>query len=245
MIALPDQEPGNPLPSDTSTGKAFESACPRAASEPDTPPSLIETMRVQAGGLVPLLEGHIERMQRSSRALGYRCPDEAALRTQILQTVARLDPSQTWRLRLLLAPEGGLHLETNPLPAPLTPLKVAVQGPRVSGATRWLGHKTTHRPWYKDATTWLAAHSDIFDILYWNENGEMCEGSRSNLYMQTPDGRWLTPPLESGALPGVQRQALLHAGLVQVATIHRDDFMHASAWRISNALRGWCDAKLA
>ena len=117
-----------------------------------------------------------------------------------------------------------------------------MQGRRMAGAESWLRHKTTHRPWYESATQWLGSHPDIFDVLFWNENGEMCEGSRSNLYMQAGNGKWLTPPLEAGVLPGVQRQALLQAGLAEEAPVRRDDFLQAKGIRISNGLRGWCDA---
>lgn len=211
------------------------------ASEPTTPPSLIETLRVEPGGSLPLLEGHIERLSRSCAALGYPLPEDAVIRKRVAQAIAGLETGQRWRLRLLLAPDGGLSLETHPLTTPPAPLKVIVDGPRLSGATHWLQYKTTHRPWYQQAAAWLADHPDIFEILYWNDVGEMCEGSRSNLYMQACDGRWQTPPLSSGALPGVQRQALLREGLVAEARITREDFLQARAWRISNALRGWLD----
>lgn len=215
---------------------------PTPAAEPETLPSLIETMRVEPGGAMPLLDGHLSRLRHSSAALGHACLGEPSLREQIAGAAERLDAGSGWRMRLLLAPDGCLSLETAPLPPPQPPLKVIVQGPRARGAEAWLRHKTTHRPWYQQATQWLADHPDVFDVLYWNENDEMCEGSRSNLYLQTTDGRWLTPPLEAGALPGVQRQALLRAGLVEEASIQRDDFLHAPAIRISNALRGWLDA---
>lgn len=214
------------------------------APEPPTPPHLIETLRVEPGSALPLLEGHLARLQRSSTSLGYACPGKTDLRTQIAQAVSDLNPATGWRLRLLLAPDGTLNLETTPLAPPQPPLKVVLQGPRMSGAKNWLLHKTTHRPWYEETAQWLASHPDIFDVLYWNENGDMCEGSRSNLYMQANDGKWLTPPLEAGALPGVQRQALLEAGLVEEARLQRDDFLLATRIRISNGLRGWCDAVL-
>lgn len=243
MVPEPQEPRAFPAPG-AAAGDSARRVPARPAPEPATAPSLIETMRVEPGGLVPLLEGHLQRLHRSCAALGHSWPGEAAVRDRVAQTIAGLHDGQTWRLRLLLAPDGGLSLETGLLAPPRTPLKVALRGPRAAGAENWLRHKTTHRPWYEHAAQWLADHPDVFDVLYWNENGEMCEGSRSNLYMRTPGGGWLTPPLGSGALPGVQRQALLDAGLVEVGPIHRDDFLRAPAWRISNALRGWRDAVL-
>jgi len=217
----------------------------RTARPPSAPPNLIETIRIEHDGTLPLLDGHLERLRRSCQALGHRWPGELEIRARVKQRATGLNVGRAWRLRLLLAPDGGLTLEHGPLETLRDPLHVIVAGPRASGASEWLRHKTTHRPWYQDATRWLAEHPDVFDILYWNENGEMCEGSRSNLYMQRSDGRWLTPPLESGALPGVQRNALLRAGRVEEAPISCDEFLQAPAWRISNALRGWRDAAQA
>ena len=205
------------------------------------PPRLIETLRVEPGGTLPLLEGHLTRLQASCAALGYPAPDIAALREQLTQRAAQLDTARAWRLRLLAGHDGSHTLEHSPLATPGDPLPVVLRGPRDGGAAFWLRHKTTHRPWYEDAARWLAGHPTVFDILYWNEDGMMCEGSRSNLYMLASDNRWLTPPLSSGALPGVQRQALLQAGLAHEAPISRDAFLQARAWRISNALRGWRD----
>jgi len=207
-------------------------------------PHLIETLRVERGGAMPLLEGHLDRLRASCAALGHAAPDIAAIREELARCAAGLDTGQAWRLRLLTAPDGRHTLEHGPLATPQDPLPVIVTGPRKGGSEFWLRHKTTHRPWYEDAAAWLAAHPHIFDILYWNGHGEMCEGSRSTLYMQSEDGRWLTPPLRAGLLPGVQRAALLRAGRAEEAAIDRDTFLRASAWRISNALRGWRDVVL-
>lgn len=213
------------------------------AAEPAAVPSLIETMRVESGGAMPLLDLHLQRVQRSCDALGHVWPGEAAIRKRLSQILPTLDSARIWRARLLLSPNGAFEVEHSPLERLAEPVSVIVTGPRQGGAATWLRHKTTHRPWYVQATQWLAEHPDVFDVLYWNDEGDMCEGSRSNLYMQAADGRWLTPPLATGALPGVQRQALLQAGLAHEAAISRDEFLNARAWRISNALRGWLDAR--
>lgn len=211
------------------------------AAAPMEPPQLIETMRVEIGGRMPLLDGHLERLRRSCNELGYVWPGVEALHGQVSRAASTLDVTHMWRIRLLLSADGRVALQTGPLAPPQLPLKVRVLGPRQNGCENWLQHKTTHRPWYEEAAQWLMHNPDLFDVLYWNDDGHMSEGSRSNLYMRTPDGRWVTPPLQAGVLPGVQRQALLNAGLVQEAHVLREDFLTASAWRVSNALRGWCD----
>src|SRR5690554_3730225 len=116
------------------------------APEPTTSPHLIETMRVEPGAAIPLLEGHLARLQHSSETLGYRWPGETTIRAELTHALAGLAGEQTWRLRLLLSDEGALRIETAVLASPAMPLKVVMNGPRSNGAERWLMHKTTHRP---------------------------------------------------------------------------------------------------
>jgi len=207
------------------------------------PPQLIETIRIDADGAIPLLSRHLLRLSGSCAALGYAWP-EAALLTALQDTAAALPAGRAHRLRLLLDRDGSWTMQTAGLPA-LPPLpKVAVAPQALDSQAPLLRHKTTHRPWYAEATDWLAAHPDHFDLLFFNERGELCEGSRSNVYLLR-DGRWLTPPAACGLLPGVQRAQLLDEGQAAEAVLTVRDLRDAQGLRLSNALRGWFDVALA
>jgi len=58
------------------------------------------------------------------------------------------------------------------------------------------------------------------------------------------DGRWVTPPLACGLLPGVMRQTLLAHGRIEEATIHLDDLHRATGLALINSVRGWLPAQL-
>ena len=45
-------------------------------------------------------------------------------------------------------------------------------------------------------------------MLFLNLRGEVTEGAISNVFVEK-DGRWFTPPVECGLLPGVYRRHLL------------------------------------
>src|SRR6266403_6120003 len=47
-----------------------------------------------------------------------------------------------------------------------------------------------------------------FDMLFFNERGELTEGGRPNVFVNV-DGHWWTPPVSSGLLPGVTRSVVL------------------------------------
>lgn len=215
---------------------------PRSGCAMTNAPHLIETMRWERGRIA-LLPGHLRRLATSSAALGYVW-DAHTVQTQIAQHCTGLDPQRTFRVRLLLAPDGQCEITTTALAPTPEPVRILLASEPLIADFLWLGHKTTHRPWYADAQDQLAGRPDIFDVIFSNPQGEVCEGSRCTIYAQDVQGLWLTPPLACGLLPGVQRQALLDAGQVREARISPEELRHAPALRVSNALRGWLDAHL-
>lgn len=204
----------------------------------NTPIQLIETMRAEPGNAMPLLDGHMQRLERSCQALGYPWPGDSLI-DAILQCAAKLDSNHSHRVRLLLGEDGCYTLEAGLLAATRPPVRLRLDPDALDADPFWLGHKTTNRPWYAQANAWLAANSGFFDVVYCNRRDEVCEGSRCNVYILNSAGVWLTPPLECGVLPGVQRQELIDQGEVQVGVVMRADLLGAREVRISNALRGW------
>ncbi|MCK9509314.1 MAG: aminotransferase class IV [Pigmentiphaga sp.] len=204
-------------------------------------PLLIETLRVHADGRMPLLPWHLERLAASSQALDYRWSVDAVQRA-IARHVAALPEGDEHRVRITVADNGQVRIETSLLP-PLAPLpQVGLADQRLLSTEPWLRHKSTHRPWYAEASAWLSGQSALFDLVFLNERGEVCEGSRSNVYLRL-EGRWWTPPTHCGVLPGAQRAALLDDEAVAERVLTRADWDHAEGWRLSNALRGWFDVQ--
>ena len=62
------------------------------------------------------------------------------------------------------------------------------------------------------------AHSDLDDLIFVNEKGEVTETTRFNLFIRH-NGKMITPPLESGLLPGTLRRHLLQKGTVSEEVI--------------------------
>jgi para-aminobenzoate synthetase/4-amino-4-deoxychorismate lyase len=96
-------------------------------------------------------------------------------------------------------------------------------------------HKTTDRAQYDEALKALAGDPLLFDVVFLNERGEVAEGARSNVFVEF-DGSLLTPPLASGALPGVLRAGLLATGQAREAVLYPADL--ADGFYLGNALRG-------
>lgn len=206
------------------------------------PPELIETLLVTADRQIPLLARHLARLESSCQTLGYTWPGEL-LRATLQAATRDLSASGPHRVRLLLDRAGRHSVQAAVLPPLPAGQRLMLAPVPLDEREPLLRYKTTHRPWYAPAADWLPAHPDVFDLLYINRRGELCEGSRSNVYVLR-HGVWYTPPLESGCLPGVQRAELLATGRAAERVLTLEDLRGAQGIRLSNALRGWFDVVL-
>jgi para-aminobenzoate synthetase/4-amino-4-deoxychorismate lyase len=101
-------------------------------------------------------------------------------------------------------------------------------------------YKTTRRAHY---TALAPTTPGVFDTVLWNEAGEITETTFGNIAMLL-DGRWVTPPLACGLLPGVGRAVALREGRLTEAVVRLQDLPRVQAWAFVNSLRGWLAAEL-
>ncbi|KWC17578.1 anthranilate synthase [Burkholderia ubonensis] len=209
---------------------------------------LFETTCATRADGIRHLDRHLARLRRSAGAFGFRF-DEVACRERIAADCASLEGDGPYRMKLSLAKDGAFEIvaaSLKPLPRGQVGVLLASEhgfAPMRSDDALLL-HKTTRRAEYDRA--WQAAEAlGCFDMLFVNERGEVTEGGRSNLFVKL-DGRWVTPPLSSGVLPGVMRGVLLDdpsfGATERVVT--REDLSRAQALLLTNALRGALDAVL-
>ena len=205
---------------------------------------LFETVLCTAEGALPHLERHLQRLARSAATLGFAC-DIAAARA-LLVAAAREPAAGARRLRLALAHGGRLALTQAPLaPLPEGELRLRIADEVVPEADPLAAHKTTRRKRY-DAGVRAAEAEGAFDSLFFSEGGWLVEGGRSSVFVKL-GGRWFTPPVTDGALPGVMRSLLLDdAGFgARERRLTRADLAAAEALLVCNALRGALPARLS
>lgn len=200
---------------------------------------LIETLRLE-NGRYPRLALHLERLQASARALGFACA--VAEIAAHLAATAESHPAGVYRVRLTLAHGGACALRCALLAADDSSAWCAVlAGEALDADDYLLRHKTSARARYDRALAALPA--DVFDAIFLNTRGEVCEGARSNVFIER-DGVLLTPPLTSGLLPGVLRRTLIESGRAVESVLTLDDLRAASTIYLGNALRGLVAVRL-
>ena len=195
---------------------------------------LIETLR-REGGVYPMWAGHLARLKRSADWLGFPLDEQALCRK-----LAGQPGRGTWRIRLTLDKAGEIEVQSFPLAETPSEVQDAVLTSATIDANDPLRrHKTTARQIYDRALSELPA--GCFDAIFLNQHGEIAEGARSNVFVER-DGVLLTPPLRSGALPGVLRASLLASGRAREAVLYPADL--ADGLWLGNALRGLMPARL-
>lgn len=206
---------------------------------------IFETLRAE-NGRCTLLDRHLCRLKTSARALNLPLPD--GCENQIKQYIADL-PDGVFRIKALLASDG-ISLSRAVLNR-LTDKQRVIISPAVLPAQNYLRRfKTTHRALFDQA--WQTAETQgAFDSLFFNSDGILLEGGRSNVFVKY-QGQWLTPSLDLDILNGIMRQAVLdepqkYLQTNQVIETHitQKTLQEAEEIRLSNALRGVFAAALA
>jgi len=199
---------------------------------------LFETMLVSRGPGLPgpaiaYEADHLARLQQSAGYWDFPFEAETA-RAEIQQFVATMRDAGI--VKLELAQDGGLHFTSRPLPPPPAgPVRLVISDERTDADDRLLYHKTNQRALY-DATR-AALPEGVFEALFRNEAGNLTEGTITNLFVKR-GGRWLTPPLMDGLLPGVWRADFMARHGASEEHLTPEMLAKAEAIVIGNSVRG-------
>jgi para-aminobenzoate synthetase/4-amino-4-deoxychorismate lyase len=194
---------------------------------------LIETFRLSAAHGLVRIKLHMDRLEHSALKLGFvfdRAGAEAELATLPATSV-------DLRVRLTLARDGTLKIETQPLATPSKGiLRVMIAKKRLDPGDPFLRHKTTRRDLYESAFA-QATETGFDEAIFLNRRGEIAEACRSTVFIETQNGL-ATPDLESGVLPGVLRQSLIESGQAYTKTLFLGDLRETKKFFLGSSLRG-------
>lgn len=202
------------------------------------PFDLLETLALE-GGQLRHADAHLARLEGAAAHFSY--PWNGAQVRECLMAMAQAHPQGLWRVRLLLTASGESRAEAFAMEpsAPQVLLQCATR-PMPEAHSEFVRYKTSRRTHY-DAFS--PTQPGIFDTILYNEEGQITECTRGNVAMLL-DGRWVTPALECGLLPGVGRSEALRTGHLSEAVVRLQDIPRVQEWMFLNSLRGRIAAQL-
>ena len=192
---------------------------------------VFSTLRV-ADGVLFAFERHWERMQRDAAKVHVPFPqDRARLKSQLLRLI---EANSAWNstLRVMVVrnrggmfegPDQERDFDVLAFTKDLNPwgnsVRLAIKPNARYAANEFSGCKILS--WSQNLTWYEEAHQRGFDeVVLLNERGEVSECTSANIFAAT-GGEVLTPPLNSGCLPGVTRELLLDVVRVPGITVKR------------------------
>lgn len=221
---------------------------------------VFETLLVE-DGRAWLLAEHLERWRRSAALLALPPPPGGAIVQPLIAEAIRRSgigsatgPSLCGALRLnwsrgsggamgvgsrgIAIPDNGTPscwLQLSPVETSFTPLRVIVSPTEARSATSLLSRCKSFAYGPAIQARRQAREAGADDALLPSSAGGLCCSTTANLLVRR-DGRWLTPPLSSGCLPGVMRQQALEQGLVAEAPIAEQTLLNSEAAWLINSL---------
>ncbi len=204
---------------------------------------LFETIRA-VDGRMPLLDRHLDRLHAGAKQLGIDVPRERADIAQDLARVVEAAGLADARVRLTLtlgSPEGlaVLMAMAHPYQEPAAPYDTClVRGhPGANSPTKGL-KSLSYLPWLLAREQ--ARGRGFHEAVMTDDSGQIVEGSTTNVFAVLSEGYIATPPLESGALPGVSRAWVMErlGDQVREAPLVPRDLYEASEVFLTNALLG-------
>ncbi len=138
-------------------------------------------------------------------------------------------------IRLNLFKNGKLHFDILPY-KDIICKNVVISKNKTCNKNLFLYHKTTNRDHYKDSIN-IIKNRDIFDILYFNKNNALCEGSRSNIVLNI-NNMYYTPCQTQGLLRGTLLSVFLESNICKEKVLYKNDLLNANKIFCINSVRG-------
>ncbi|OGF45588.1 MAG: aminodeoxychorismate synthase, component I [Candidatus Firestonebacteria bacterium RIFOXYC2_FULL_39_67] len=190
-----------------------------------------------------LLGGHLRRLEKSAKYFNFIL-DLNNIKKQLKAKEKLLNGDNKHMVRLLLSKNGKVEC----LSSALTPRKnikekAVISSARVDSKNKYLYHKTTLRKLYEKEREKIK-EKDIFDVIFLNEKKEVTEGAITNIFIEKK-GKYYTPPVSSGLLPGVYREYLLKEKKAVQQILKIKDLKLADRIYLVNSVRGIVEVEIA
>lgn len=215
--------------------EAFLKAALLTTETPDF--ELLESLKLENGQYV-LLENHLKRLSDSARYFGFSL--SIPVIKDALERFSLRHETEEKKVRLLVSKTGKFTIEAEDIKSFPDVLHCTLAKESVSSKDTFLYHKTTNR-------TVFQLHKDqypnYFDVLLWNEKGELTEFTNGNVVLKVND-EFVTPALHSGLLAGTFREELVRNGTVKERVVHLTDLESANDIWFINSVRGWVKVNL-
>ncbi|EAL6266440.1 bifunctional aminodeoxychorismate synthase component I/aminotransferase, partial [Campylobacter jejuni] len=151
------------------------------------------------------------------------------------------NPHKEGILKLILYRDGRYEFQQSALKQNSNDI-LLLSDDKINSKSDNLYHKSSLRSFYNQHS-YKWQQNLCYDIAFFNEKDELCEGSRTNLILEK-NAQFYTPQIQSGMLNGVYRNFLVNLGLIKEKALFKQDLFEAENIYCINSVRGLKKVKL-
>ncbi|HDQ25671.1 MAG TPA: aminodeoxychorismate synthase, component I [bacterium] len=202
---------------------------------------IFESILHENGGFF-LLGSHLKRLEKAARFFGFMF-DKSAVVKRLNREVVKAGGGKR-KIRVFVGANGRIETDNAPVKPPAGPLKACVWRENTCSRDVFLRHKTTKREMY-DRALKSAKEKGYDEVVFINERGEVTEAHSSNLFV-LKNGKYYTPPVSCGLLPGTYREDFLAKmkGKAGEKILKIKDLREAGRVYLCNSVRGMREAEI-
>ena len=191
---------------------------------------VFETTRVEDGEIFAF-ERHYERAKAASNSLGFSIPSKEEVLNQTKSAVAKSN-YKLGRLRLQFGSDGKLTINYGPYEDLKKPARLMI----FKEANLDFNIRFKEYPYKNLEILSMAKSSGFDDGILIAPDKQLTETTVTSLLFKI-NGYWITPPMNSGILPGVVRAIVLESGLAKEDSVYLSDLSKIESAIMLSSLR--------
>lgn len=189
------------------------------------------------------LSRHLDRLENSAKTFNFKFNREELIQS-LDKYKQNLDQKNAYKIRIEYNSFGQFLIESSDANPINQPIKLTIASERVDSSNILFQHKTTAesvRGFYNQLFKKYREEKKCFDVLFLNKKGYITETSIFNILIEL-NGKYYTPKITDGLLPGIGREILLENGFNKQKIIEKnislDELLSAENIWVINSIRG-------
>lgn len=187
------------------------------------------------GGKAVALDRHIARIHRGSEALSINAPTSEAIAIAVTSLLHSTQSITLGRMRITISGSGTFLITHQPYKEWSEPARLVTYPYPFNAKSPLQKVKSTSYGEYLMAFRY-AQDRGADDALLFNTDDSVMESSTANI-IALVGGKWVTPPLSAGPLPGITRELLLEWGELTERELVFEELQRCESLALISSLR--------
>lgn len=187
------------------------------------------------GGKSVALDRHIARLHAGANALGISAPSKDAIAIAVTSLFHGTSEISLGRMRITLSGSNTFLITHQPYKEWSEPARLVTYPHPFNAKSPLQKIKSTSYGEYLLAFRY-AQERNADDALLFNTDDQVMESSTANI-IALIGGKWVTPPLAAGPLPGITRELLAEWGLISERNMIFEELQRCESIALISSLR--------